>query len=108
MLKKVKEKPVTLRYPYEKASPVEGIRAKVTWNIEKCIGCSLCEKICPGDAIKMFGEGRSAEIRYVVTRCIFCGECVDVCPTNTIRNTEEFELVFTNTREMIIDYKRPR
>ena len=108
MLKHFKEKPVTLCYPYEKASPVKGMRAKVTWDIEKCIGCSLCERICPGNAIKMFGKGRSAEIRYFITRCIYCGECVDVCPTDTIRTTTEFELVFTTPDEMIIDFKRSR
>ena len=108
MFKNLKEKPVTLRFPYERVEPVEGIRAKVSWDIEKCIGCSLCVRICPGNAIELIGRGRRAEIRYNVGRCLFCGECVDVCPTKAIYATEDFELVFNSRREMITHFKRKK
>jgi len=108
MFKNLKEKPITLQFPYERREPVERIRAKVSWDIDKCIGCRLCVMICPGNAIQLIGRGRQAEIKYNVGRCIFCGECVDVCPTKTIHTTKEFELVFNNRREMIIHFKRKK
>jgi formate hydrogenlyase subunit 6/NADH:ubiquinone oxidoreductase subunit I len=108
LLRNFREKPVTLRFPYERVEPVEGIRAKVSWEINKCIGCRRCVIVCPGNAIQMIGRGRQAEIKYNVGRCIFCGECVDVCPTETIYPTKEFELIFSNRRQMIIHFRRKR
>jgi formate hydrogenlyase subunit 6/NADH:ubiquinone oxidoreductase subunit I len=101
-------KPATLRFPYERDQPVEGMRAKVSWEIEKCIGCALCVKTCPSSAIELIGRGKKAEIRYYVGRCIFCGECVDICPTKTIYTTEEFELAFTRPEQMTIEFRRPK
>jgi formate hydrogenlyase subunit 6/NADH:ubiquinone oxidoreductase subunit I len=108
LLGNLKKKPVTLKFPYERAEPCERIRAKVSWEIEKCIGCMLCEKICPSSAITVIGKGREAEIEYNVGRCIFCGECVDICPTKTIHTTKEFEIAFTNTTQMITYFKRKK
>lgn len=104
----LRKKPITLRFPYERAKPVEGTRGRVTWVIEKCIGCTLCERICPSKAIELIGKGRYAEIRYFIGRCLFCGECVDVCPTEAIETTKEFELVFTDPNEMILEFRRTK
>lgn len=104
----LRKKPITLRFPYERAEPVERMRAKVTWEIEKCIGCTLCARICPSKAVELMGKGRNAEIRYYVGRCLFCGECVDICPTKAIQNTKEFELAFTQPKEMITEFRRAK
>ena len=108
LLKNLTKKPITLRYPSEKARPVEGMRAKVTWDIEKCIGCGLCPQICPSKAIELTGKDSKAEITYYLDRCLFCGECVDICPTKAIKTTSEFELAFTSRKETTIHYKRSR
>ncbi|RJS93444.1 4Fe-4S dicluster domain-containing protein [Candidatus Bathyarchaeota archaeon] len=108
LFRNLKQKPVTLQFPYEREEPVEGVRAKVSWNIDKCVGCLLCVRVCPGNAIEILGRGRKAEIKYNIGRCLFCGECVDVCPTKAIYTTKEFELVFNSQREMIIHFKRKK
>ncbi|MFB0501926.1 MAG: 4Fe-4S binding protein [Candidatus Bathyarchaeia archaeon] len=108
LIKSLMKKPITLRFPYERARPVERMRGKVAWKIEKCIGCTLCAKICPSEAIELIGEGRNAEIRYHIGRCLFCGECVDICPTKAIETTKEFELAFTQPKEMILEFRRTK
>lgn len=45
-----------------------------------CIGCKICEKKCPSDAIKV--ENFHASIDY--EKCTSCGECVNVCPVKAI------------------------
>lgn len=45
-----------------------------------CIGCKLCEKNCPKDAIHVVDN--LASIDY--DKCINCGICASVCPTGAI------------------------
>jgi formate hydrogenlyase subunit 6/NADH:ubiquinone oxidoreductase subunit I len=107
LLKNFTKTSATLHYPYKKIIQVDGLRAKVTWNIERCIGCRLCLEICPSNAIEMIGEKEDAEIIYNLDRCIFCGECVDICPTNAIVSTKEYELTYRKVEEMKIIFNRP-
>jgi len=49
---------------------------------EKCVGCTLCVKKCPTDAI--FGEVKKAhEIKH--EKCIKCGKCDEVCKFNAVK-----------------------
>ncbi len=45
-----------------------------------CIGCKICVKNCPEDAIAF--ENNLAKINY--DKCTQCGICVEKCPTNAI------------------------
>lgn len=47
-----------------------------------CIGCGICEKTCPVDAIKV--ENNLAKID--TEKCIECGLCAMKCPTKAIKN----------------------
>ena len=63
-----------------------------------CIGCGLCEAVCPSKAITVFtseGPGNEKLVNAYeldLFRCVFCGFCIDACPVSAILMTPEFEL----------------
>ena len=50
-------------------------------NIDNCVGCGICAKKCPSDAI--IGSNHHAHF-IVQDRCIKCGICESVCKFNAI------------------------
>lgn len=96
-------KPITVRYPDEKLDvfPNEGVSPRYrgihTNDMEKCIGCRSCERICPANAIVMeLPDGKEdvkKEYRPSMDygRCCFCAFCVDVCPTTSLKMSREYD-----------------
>ena len=65
-------------------------RGKIAYEREGCIGCQLCLKICPSNAIEFLPETK--RIRIYVTQCIFCSQCTEICPKGGLSMTPEFLL----------------
>src|SRR5437899_11695020 len=78
---------------------------------EACIGCRLCEYICPPQVIKV--EMLKAEKRNFAKTftlelyaCEFCELCVQVCPTDAIIMMKSFDLATADRRELLLDKDR--
>jgi len=98
---------VTLQYPKEKLPTPEVARYKLHNEIDDCIVCDKCAKICPVncieiEAIKAVGEigktsdGTSKRLYAAVfdidmAKCCFCGLCTTVCPTECLTMTDEYD-----------------
>jgi len=52
-----------------------------TIDVEKCIGCGLCAKKCPSDAI--IGTPKNPYF-IVQSNCISCGACFEVCKFDAV------------------------
>ena len=50
----------------------------VILNQSKCLGCTICIKSCPTQAIRV----RDGKAIIIDDKCIDCGECIKVCPHN--------------------------
>ncbi|MDD1775981.1 MAG: 4Fe-4S dicluster domain-containing protein [Candidatus Methanomethylicus sp.] len=82
VIKALVQKPATVRYPYEKPEPVEGLRSGVKFNIKKCDQCQDCERVCPSAAINVTYAEKKLE--YFPFRCICCHQCIASCSQGAI------------------------
>ncbi|MBI4608759.1 MAG: NADH-quinone oxidoreductase subunit I [Candidatus Rokubacteria bacterium] len=109
-------KPVTVRYP-DVTRPYpdrfRGVLALVYEETgeEACIGCRLCEYVCPPQVIKvemLKGEKRNYARTFTLElyACEFCELCVQVCPTDAIIMLKTFDLATSDRRELLLDKDR--
>jgi NADH-quinone oxidoreductase subunit I len=78
---------------------------------EACIGCRLCEYICPPQVIKvemLKGEKRNYAKSFSLElyACEFCELCVQVCPTDAIVMLKTFDVATADRRELLFDKDR--
>ncbi len=99
VLRNLFRKPATVKYPYERVEPPEGLRGKPVIDRERCDGCGFCADVCPARALTLVEETKKPRIQ--LARCIFCGECVGICPRKAIRFTKEYELATYDKREAV-------
>ena len=59
---------------------VEAITSRI--QLDKCVGCGLCTKVCPYNAISVDKEKKKAEV--VEAACAGCGTCGAECPFGAI------------------------
>jgi NADH-quinone oxidoreductase subunit I len=110
-------KPVTVHYPEVKRVYPDRFRGVLALTYDKetgeenCIGCRLCEYICPPQVIKV--EMLKAEKRNFAKvftlelyACEFCELCVQVCPTDAIIMMKSFDLATSDRRELLLDKDR--
>ena len=97
-------KPITFNFPPE-APLTDVFRGRHILDMDKCVGCGLCEKICPNLAITMVEVERKGkkvfhpQIDY--SKCCFCGLCVDICPREALKFSNFPFLVVFNRDNLV-------
>ncbi|MCS7004335.1 MAG: 4Fe-4S binding protein [Cytophagales bacterium] len=110
----------TLLYPYEKLPIPDNGRYKLHNEIDDCIVCDKCAKICPVDCIEIepikapeiwgyTSDGTpkriyAAKFNIDMAKCCFCGLCTTVCPTECLTMTKEYEFSEFDVRNMNIAF----
>ncbi|MDP1816599.1 MAG: 4Fe-4S binding protein [Leadbetterella sp.] len=129
---KISEGFVTLQYPHESISVPEIGRYQLDCEIDDCIVCDKCAKICPVDCIEIeaikspelirtTSDGspvrlHAAKFDIDLAKCCFCGLCTTVCPTECLTMNSEYDysvldvsllnLAFSNLSEKEAEEKR--
>ena len=116
-LRNLFRKPVTVHYPDVQRPYPDRFRGILALAYEKdtgeeaCIGCRLCEYICPPQVIKvemLKGEKRNYAKTFTLElySCEFCELCVQVCPTDAIIMMKSFDLAAADRRDLLLDKDR--
>lgn len=94
---------MTLQYPEEELALGDVYRGYVKLDANKCVGCALCAKVCPANAITMRRVEGTYRPQVNYGRCIFCGFCVDACPVDALTRTEVHDLAFYRLEDTYFD-----
>ena len=93
LMRMLLKKTQTLDYPAVGAKTSASFRGALKFHGERCVGCRLCQRVCPTDAIRIEQTGEKQYKAIVrLDKCIFCGQCVDSCNKDALENTASFEL----------------
>jgi formate hydrogenlyase subunit 6/NADH:ubiquinone oxidoreductase subunit I len=81
----------------------DGFRGKIQYDKDKCIGCKLCIKVCPSEAIEFIEENK--KIKIYLSRCTFCSQCNDICPVKCLSMSKEFLLADSDkySKDLIVE-----
>ncbi len=98
---------VTLQYPFESFPVPDNGRYRLHNEIDDCIVCDKCAKICPVDcidiepikAVEELGKTsdgtpkriHAAKFDIDMGKCCFCGLCTTVCPTECLTMTKVYD-----------------
>src|SRR5687768_7832847 len=110
----------TIQYPHEMIAVPDNGRYRLHNEIDDCIVCDKCAKVCPVDCIDIepirateeigkTSDGTSKRI-YAATfdidmgKCCFCGLCTTVCPTECLTMTKVYDFSVTDMREHTFEF----
>jgi formate hydrogenlyase subunit 6/NADH:ubiquinone oxidoreductase subunit I len=97
-------KPATILYPFVKIEVVNNFRGKLKFDQDKCIGCNICMRDCPSDAIEIVKvEEKKFKAILALDKCIYCGQCTDSCPKDALECTKNFELAQLDRKQLQVE-----
>lgn len=105
----------TIQYPHEMQPIPDAGRYRLHNEIDDCIVCDKCAKVCPVDCIVIEPIRATEEIGKTsdgtpkriyaakfdidMGKCCFCGLCTTVCPTECLTMTKVYDFSVTDIRE---------
>lgn len=111
---------VTLQYPYEAIPIPDNGRYRLHNEMDDCIVCDKCAKVCPvncidiepikateqvgtasdGSPIRLY----AAKFDIDMAKCCYCGLCTTVCPTDCLTMTKTYDFSETNIDNMLYHF----
>jgi formate hydrogenlyase subunit 6/NADH:ubiquinone oxidoreductase subunit I len=111
---------VTNLYPHESIPVPDNGRYRLHNEIDDCIVCDLCVKVCPVNCIDIepikspveigkTSDGSTKRIYAAVfdidmAKCCYCGLCTTVCPTESLTMTKTYDFSEYNVSNMVYHF----
>ena len=111
---------VTIQYPLETIPIPDHGRYRLHNEMDDCIVCDKCAKVCPVDCIEIepikateevgkASDGSSirlyaAKFDIDMAKCCYCGLCTTVCPTECLTMTKTFDYSELDIRDMVYEF----
>ena len=110
----------TIQYPKQELPVPEVGRYQLEVEIDDCIVCDLCAKICPvncidiesikaTEAIGQTSDGSTKRIYAAkfdidMAKCMYCGLCTIVCPTECIVMTNQYDKTVFELKDLNYEF----
>lgn len=110
----------TLEYPSTSMPVPDNGRYRLDNEIEDCIVCDKCAKVCPVNCIDIEAVKSTEEIRKAsdgssvrlhaakfdidMAKCCFCGLCTTVCPTECLTMTKSYDFSEYDITKMVYEF----
>lgn len=111
---------VTIQYPHQKLPVPDTGRYQLDVEMDDCIVCDLCARICPVDCIEIesikateaigqTSDGTTkrlyaAKFDIDMAKCMYCGLCTVVCPTECIIMTDTYDRSVPQMNDLIYKF----
>jgi formate hydrogenlyase subunit 6/NADH:ubiquinone oxidoreductase subunit I len=111
---------VTLQYPHEVIAVPDHGRYRLFNEMDDCIVCDKCAKVCPVDCIEiepiksseLIGNASdgspirlyAAKFDIDMAKCCFCGLCTTVCPTECLTMTKAYDFAEFDVKDFNYHY----
>ncbi|WP_184542530.1 4Fe-4S binding protein [Mucilaginibacter sp. FT3.2] len=110
----------TIQYPKQQLPVPEIGRYQLDVEMDDCIVCDLCAKVCPVDcidieaikateAIGQTSDGTTkrlyaAKFDIDMAKCMYCGLCTIVCPTECIVMTNQYDKTVFELSDLVYEF----
>jgi formate hydrogenlyase subunit 6/NADH:ubiquinone oxidoreductase subunit I len=94
-------KSATEKYPFVKPELAADFRGQPDFDFSACIGCGLCSRDCPAEAIEMVMVDSKRRPQLNLSKCVFCYQCAESCPKKAIKSTSYYELATTDKSTLV-------
>lgn len=110
----------TIQYPKQQLPVPEVGRYQLEVEIDDCIVCDLCAKICPVDCIdieqikatELIGHTSDGSPKRIyaakfdidMAKCMYCGLCTIVCPTECIIMTNQYDRTVFELKDLTYEF----
>ncbi len=111
---------VTNLYPHESIPVPDNGRYRLHNEVDDCIVCDLCAKVCPVNCIDIepikspveIGKTSDGSTKRIyaakfdidMAKCCFCGLCTTVCPTECLTMTKTYDFSEYNVSNMVYHF----